>query len=38
MLDVLIWTLILLLGLMVGIAPFLFLVLYKFHKENPTTK
>lgn len=35
MLDALIWSLILLLGLMIGIAPICFLVLYKLHKENP---
>jgi len=36
MLNALIWSLILLLGLMIGIAPFVCLVLYKLHKENPT--
>ena len=36
MLDALTWSLIFLLGLMIGIAPICFLVLYKTHKENPS--
>ena len=36
MLDALTWSLIFLLGLMIGITPILFLVLYKTHKENPS--
>jgi hypothetical protein len=35
MLDALIWSLILLLGLMIGIAPICFLVIYKTITENP---
>ena len=35
MLDALTWSLIFLLGLMIGLAPIIFLLLYKTHKENP---
>ena len=35
MLDALTWSLIFLLGMMIGLAPIIFLLLYKTIKENP---